>query len=187
MQTMLKNNLISLLDMSFPNANRLFSSPPRADGSEKWVDFAAAFWHCKCVSELSFTAFTAKYQWCKKCGYHFREEKALEIHAAACQNLGVMPNTETTKHLTELAVLQLRANASALAALRNEMHSLASSLPEYPVVMNMFGVGPVLGPQLMAEIGDVRRFCSKKALAAFAGIDAPPYQSGQVNVRSRRI
>ena len=53
--------------------------------------------------------------------------------------------------------------------------------------MQMFGVGPALGPQLMAEIGDVRRFHSKKALVAFAGIDAPPYQSGTVDVRSRRI
>ena len=43
------------------------------------------------------------------------------------------------------------------------------------------------GPQLMAEIGDVRRFHSKKALVAFAGIDAPPYQSGQMDVRSRSI
>ena len=39
----------------------------------------------------------------------------------------------------------------------------------------------------MAEIGDVRRFHSKKALVAFAGIDAPPYQSGTMNVRSRSI
>ena len=67
------------------------------------------------------------------------------------------------------------------------MQSLAALLPEYPVVMKMFGVGPVLGPQLMAEIGDVRRFHSKKALVAFAGMDAPPFQSGQMNVRSRRI
>ena len=67
------------------------------------------------------------------------------------------------------------------------MQSLAASLPEYPVVMGMFGVGPSLGPQLMAEIGDVRRFHSKKALVAFAGIDAPPYQSGQIDVRSRSI
>lgn len=42
-------------------------------------------------------------------------------------------------------------------------------LPEYPVVMKIFGVGPVLGPQIMAEISDVRRFHSKKALVAFAG------------------
>ena len=31
----------------------------------------------------------------------------------------------------------------------------ASKLPEYPVVMAMKGVGKSLGPQLMAEIGDV--------------------------------
>ena len=60
------------------------------------------------------------------------------------------------------------------------MLSLASSLPEYPVVMQMFGVGPILGPQLMAEIGDVRRFHSKKALVAYAGIDSPPNDSGRV-------
>ena len=58
-QTMLKNNLISLLDTAFPDANRLFTSPPRADGSEKWVDFVAAFWHCECVCGLSEKAFTA--------------------------------------------------------------------------------------------------------------------------------
>ena len=67
------------------------------------------------------------------------------------------------------------------------MNILAEKLPEYPVVMGMFGVGPALGPQLMAEIGDVRRFHSKKALVAFAGIDAPPYQSGQMDIRSRSI
>ena len=77
--------------------------------------------------------------------------------------------------------------STALASLKQEMQSLAASLPEYPVVMKMFGVGPALGPQLMAEIGDVRRFHSKKALVAFAGIDAPPYQSGQMDVYSRSI
>ena len=61
-RTMLKNNLISLLDTAFLGASRLFSSPPRADGSEKWVDFVAAFWHCACVCGLSEKAFISKYQ-----------------------------------------------------------------------------------------------------------------------------
>lgn len=51
--------------------------------------------------------------------------------------------------------------------------------------MEMFGVGPVLGPQLMAEIGDVRRFHSKKALVAYAGIDAPPNDSGDITGRHK--
>ena len=87
----------------------------------------------------------------------------------------------------EQAVFQLRATSAALAALKQEMQSLASTLPEYPVVMDMFGVGPSLGPQLIAEIGDVRRFYSKKALVAFAGIDAPPNDSGDVTGRHKRM
>lgn len=187
-QTMLKNNLISLLDTAFPDANRLFTSPTRADGSEKWVDFISTFWHCECVCGLSEKAFTAKYQkWCKRHGYNFSQDKALDIYASACGHFSVMPKNDTTKILVEQAVSQLQATSAALAALRNEMQSLAASLPEHPIVMGMFGVGPALGPQLMAEIGDVRRFHSKKALVAFAGIDAPPYQSGQMEIRSRSI
>ena len=187
-RTMLKNNLISLLDTAFPDANRLFTSPPRADGSEKWVDFVATFWHCECVCGLSEKAFTTKYRkWCKKHGYNFSEEKALGIYASACGHVGIMPKTNTTKLLVEQAISQLQATSAALVALKQEMQSLASYLPESPVVMEMFGVGPTLGPQLMAEIGDVRRFHSKKALVAFAGIDSPPYQSGQMNVCGRSI
>lgn len=67
------------------------------------------------------------------------------------------------------------------------MNRLASSLPEYNVVMSMFGVGSVLGSQLIAEIGDVSRFHNKRALVAFAGLDAPPFQSGNFNAQSRSI
>ena len=187
-QTVLKNNLISLLDTVFPNANRLFSSPIRGDGSEKWVDFVSEFWHCRCVSEKSEKAFTNKYQrWCKKHGYNFSEAKAHTIHTEACRYIGVMPKSETTKLLVEQAVVQLRATSAALSALKHEMLALAAQLPEYPVVMDMFGVGPTLGPQLIAEIGDVRRFYSKKALVTYAGLDAPLNDSGDVTGKHKSM
>ena len=187
-QTVLKNNLISLLDTVFPNVNRLFSSPIRGDGSEKWVDFVAEFWHCRCVSEKSQKAFTNKYQrWCRKHGYNFSEAKAHTIHAETCGHIDVIPKSETTKLLVEQAVVQLRATSAALTALKREMLTLAEQLPKYPVVMGMFGVGPTLGPQLIAEIGDVRRFYSKKALVAYAGLDAPPNDSGDVTGRHKSM
>ena len=98
-----------------------------------------------------------------------------------------MPKCDSTKLMIQQAVAQLQASSTALAALKKQMQDLASTLPEYPVVMQMYGVGPSLGPQLIAEIGDVRRFHSKSALVAFAGIDAPPYQSGTIDIRSRSI
>ena len=36
---------ISFLSAARAVANRLFASPAKADGSEKWVDFVAAFPH----------------------------------------------------------------------------------------------------------------------------------------------
>ena len=164
-QTVLKNNLISLLDTVFTNANRLFSSSVRTDGSEKWVDFVAEFWHCECVCKRSEKTFVSKYlRWCRKHGYNFSAEKAHAIYDKASGHIGVLPKAETTKLLVEQAVSQLRATSAALAALKQEMQSLSSQLPEYSVVMEMFSIGPTLGPQLIAEIGDVRRFYSKKRL-----------------------
>lgn len=187
-RTMMKNNLISLLDVTFPDANRLFSSPRRADGSEKWLDFIETFWHCQCVCGLTPAAFTKKYQkWCKKHGYNFSEDKALDIYASACGHVCVMPKTDDTEFMMQQAILQLKTVSKTLAALQQQMQTLAEKLPEYPVVMQLFGVGPILGPQLMAEIGDVRRFHSKKVPVAFSGIDAPPCQSGTMEVRSRSI
>ena len=98
-----------------------------------------------------------------------------------------MPMSETTKLLVEQAVAQLRATSAALTALKREMLALAAQLPEHPIVMGMFGVGPTLRPQLIAEIGDVRRFYSKKALVAYAGLDAPPNDSGDVTVRHKSM
>ena len=186
--TTLNNHLVSLLETTFPNANRLFSSHTRQDGSVKWVDFIETFWHRDCVCEMSQKAFTTKYEkWCRRNGYNFTTKKAEEIYTLAASSVGTFPKSDATKCLIKQAVAMLNTNSIALVELQKQMQSLAALLPEYPVVMKMYGVGPALGPQLMAEIGDVRRFHSKKALVAFAGIDAPPYQSGQLNVHSRSI
>ena len=61
------------------------------------------------------------------------QDTALDICASACGHFSVMPKTDTAKLLVEQAVSQLRAVSAALAALRNEMQSLAASLPEYPM------------------------------------------------------
>lgn len=58
---------------------------------------------------------------------------------------------------------------------------------KFDVVMDMQGAGPITGPQIMAEIGDVRRFTHKGALVAFAGVDAPPFQSGTFDSKNRHV
>ena len=189
LKVMLKNNLISLLDQTFPNANLLFSSPVRKDnGHEKWIDFVLKYPHAECISKKSLSVFSKSYlSWCHKYGYRFSESKAKEIHEFACNCSPSLPLAESSVLLISNAISQLNCIAESLANLSNEMNRLASSLPEYSVVMDMFGVGSVLGSQLIAEIGDVVRFHNKRALVAFAGLDAPPFQSGNFNAQSRSI
>ena len=188
MRTMLKNNFISLMDQTFPGVNELFSSKPRADGNQKWVDFAMHFWHCKCVCGLTPGTFEERYhKWCKKSGYRFNKEKAQNIYFAACGHCDVLPKNKSTKMLVRQTVAQFIAVAETMARLSAEMKRLAEQLPEYPVVLGFFGVGDVLGPQLMAEIGDVCRFRKKGSLVCFAGLEAPPFQSGKFEAKDRKV
>jgi transposase len=178
-KTMLTNNLISLLDQTFPCLKELFTSQAREkDGHEKWLDFAVRFWHCECVGSLSLKEFTEVYgKWCKRNGYYC--VNADEIHVAARACAYIMPKSEAAKSLITHAVTQVNAVAESLAAIAREMKRLATLLPEYPVVLAFRGVGEVLGPQLMAEIGDVRRFPKKSSLVCFAGLEPVDDQSGK--------
>jgi transposase len=189
LKTMLKNNLIALLDQTFPGVNELFSSPAReSDGHEKWIDFVAHFWHQECVSSLSQRIFTERYEkWCRKNKYHFSTDKAEEIYFASAGNFGTLPKNDFTKTLLMQAVVQLNSLCETVAALKSEMSKIASQLPEYETVLAMHGVGKTLAPQLIAEIGDISRYPKRSSLARFAGIEPPENQSGAYNQHSRRI
>ena len=186
---MQKNNLISLLDSVFPGVNNLFTSPCReTDGHEKWVDFVLKFPHVDTVAKLSLSAFKAKYQsWCRKEEYRYSEPKAEKIHEYARTLVSTIPSTESIKMVISEAAKALNSTLEALGKLHSEMAALSSRLPEYEAVMDMYGVGKILGAQLIAEIGDIRKLHSGKALVAMAGIDPPPHQSGTVDTRSRSI
>ena len=171
-KTALKNNLIALLDQTYPGVNALFDSPIRADGRQKWVDFAASFWHVDCVRGMGQTAFVERYRkWCKRHGYNFSAAKAVEAHAASKELIAMLPKNPLSKVMVQEAITQLNTVSQTVEAFRVEMNRLAQELPEYEVVMSLYGAGPSLGPQLMAEIGDIRRFAHKGSLTAFAGVD----------------
>ena len=184
-KTAMKNNLISLLDQTYPGANGFFDSPARSDGSQKWVDFVMTFWHCDCICRVSEKVFTERYQkWCKRKGYHCSVEKALDIYASSCGHFTTLPKNDNTKLLIVTAAQQLLAGKTTLAALRAEMTRLASQLPEYETVRAMYGVGETTAAQLMAEIGDVRRFPHRSSIVGFAGIDPAVNQSGKHETQS---
>ena len=179
-KTAMKNNLIALLDQTYPGANDFFDSPARNDGSQKWVDFVHTYWHVDCVRSKTLNTFTEHYRnWCKRKGYNFSAAKAEKIYQSSSDLIAVFPKDDSTKLLIRQDVAVLNTASETVESLRLKMDETASSLPEYTVVMAMNGVGPTLGPQLMAEIGDVTRFTHRGALTAFAGVDPGKNDSGQ--------
>jgi transposase len=179
-QTMLKNNLISQLDLTFPGINKLFTSPVRdSDGHLKWVDFVLEFPHRDIVAKLTLSAFKKKYQhWCDKKGYYYRNGKAEKIHAFARESVSAVSADESILLIVKQAAEMLNGALKYSHSLRTEMHRIAAALPEYETVMNLYGVGDTVGPQLMAEIGDTRRFHSRKAITAYFGYDSENDDSG---------
>ena len=182
-----KTNLISLLDNTYPSINKLFSSPARDDGSEKWVDYAYSFWHVDCVRKIGLKAFTQRYEaFCQKHHYNYQPDKAKFLFDSAKQLVAVFPKEKSYKLLIQQSIQQLNLAAEHIEILRKEMNELASTLPEYDTVMSMYGVGPTYGPQLIAEIGDVARFTHREAITAFAGVDPGVNESGQFKQNSNR-
>ena len=182
-------NLTHLLDYTMPGVKACFSGWSESSGKDKLCDFVEEYWHYDNITKRSEKKFVEHYQkWTKKKGYQFSETKALQIYSLAKDGIPTIPsNAPSTKMLLLEATRALREVNSALFAILTRMKELAKTLPEYPVVRAMGGVGDVLAVKLIAEIGDVRKFKSGKALIAYAGIDPPPYESGKFIGTERHI
>jgi len=181
----LQNNLIALLDKTFPGVNALFDSPTRDDGHQKWVDFVTKFWHCDCITRISQKAFTERYQkWCKRNGYNFSEAKVEDVYFSSAGHFPTLPMNDNTKLLITSATAELTATRKILMTIRAELIRLAKELPEFEIVHSMYGVGEITAAGLMAELGDVRRFNNRGAIVAFAGIDPGINESGSYQSKS---
>ena len=180
--------LTHLLDYTMPGIKRELRSWNEDSGKDKLGDFVDKYWHYDNITKMSESKFIAHYcKWAEKKGYHQSQSKATKIYSMAKEGIPTIPANQTTKVLVHEAVEVLRRVNETLNTILSRMKELAKSLPEYPVVRAMGGVGETLAPRLIADIGDVRRFHSSKALIAFAGIDAPPYQSGRFIGTERHI
>lgn len=181
--------LTHILDYTMPGIKKLLKSWNEANNKDKLSDFVEIFWHFDIITAMSREEFRSAYiEWAKEGKYHQSQSKAAEIYELASNGIPTLSaSTPSTKMLVQEAVSILRAIDKSLYNILTRMKALAKRLPEYSTVRSMGGVGDVLAPRLIAEIGDVRRFHNAKALTAYAGIDPPPYESGQFIGTNRKI
>jgi transposase len=183
-----KNRLYSLLERAFPRIDEFFGSPAKSNGHQKLIDFVIEFWHNDCVSSLSLAKFTGKFRkFCKKNRYCFNESDVAKIHAISRENVTTLQKNDFTKMLVADAAKQVLQISIRVEKLRAEMAKLAKQTPEFPAVIELYGVGETIASKLIAEIQDPRRFIDKWALVAYAGVDPGKSDSGKKVTKSGKI
>ena len=112
---------------------------------------------------------------------------ANKIYTLAQNTIPPRPNNQYSQlsaiSCVEALIITIKTSNTIIA----EMDKLASKLPEYNVISEIPGCGKKLTARVIAEIGDIRRFKNAGSIIAYAGLDAPPYQSGQFEATNRHI
>lgn len=184
-----KINLSNILERTMPKIKSLLRSNSSNFRKDKLTLFAMKYWHYDNITKKSEKQFIDNYdKWAKKEGFRSNDAKAKEIYGVAQNSIPTLSSKRnSTKMIVQNACKVLLEIDKVISNILSQMQEIAKSLKEYDIVRNMPGVGDVLAVRIIAEIGDVRKFKSGKSLTAYAGLDAPPFQSGGFESQNRKI
>ena len=184
----LTQNLDHLIDQVMPGIKKEFDGYDSVTGKDRLADFLEEFRHYDYITTLGPKKFEERFKkWSQKKGYHPRQNKPNKIYSLAKEGIPTLAYDPTSRLLVEQAVAALKGLNQVLYQILTQIRELAEKRPEYEAVRAMSGVGDVLAPLLVAEVGDPRKYHSGDALIACIGIDVPPYDSGQFKASERRI
>jgi transposase len=187
--TRAKVHLSSILEKTMPGFNTVMYHQSDFRADSKYAEIACRYWHFDNITGKRRKAFVSDYcKWAKKKGYLKNEALANKIYEVALIGIPILPsNATSTKMFVQEAVETLLDVNRILIDILAHMQTLAETLPEYEMLLDMPGIGKNLASRIIAAIGDVRRFKNGSSLVAFAGLDVPMYQSGQFTSTKVRI
>jgi transposase len=178
----------NLLDEIMPGIQNIIPISSKYLENTLFYDFIEKYQNYEKIVHMGEKRFINSYiSFAQKHRCRSSHKKALAIYETASNSIITRSLDVSTSLALSQCLSLLKQTSSSADLLLRQMQSVAYTLPEYNVVRSMHGVGDRLAPLLIAEIGDVRRFTSAKALNAYAGNDAPPYQSGQFEGTNRHI
>ena len=185
LKVMKKIHLSGLIEVTFPGLKKIFN------GDSVYMlmlDVYKKYYHPSLVLSKSKSSFIKDVEKIsKKTGHRVGTRVAEEMYSLASECIPSSPFNESMQLAVSNCVLLLQNLEEITNNIIAKMDKLAKNLPEFEIVSNMSGVGNKIRSRLIAEIGDVRRFKNSNCLIAYAGIDVPPFQSGQFIATNRRI
>ena len=186
--TVNKVQLLALLDQTMPGITSLLPLKSRDPDNCVLLRFIKRFKSFEMIRKMGKTRFLESFQLLvRKTKDRCAGTKGLRIYELALNSVTTRGDNPLMAMTQEQCVALISTSQKAADEINLQMRTIAETLPEYKVLRAMAGVGDRLGPVILAETGDIRRFHSGKALNAYAGNDAPPYQSGQFESRNRHI
>ena len=186
--SILKVQLINMLDQTMPGITKILALKSRDPEKCALLLFIKRYKSFDEIQRIGKTRFLSTYATLmKKTPDRYAPKKGLEIYELARDSITTRGEDPYIWSAQDQCVDLLATAQNAADEIITQMQNIAETIPEYKVLRAMNGVGDRLGPVILAEIGDIRRFHSAKALNSFAGNDAPPYQSGQFESRNRHI
>ena len=184
----LKVQLINMLDQTMPGITKILALKSRDPEKCALLLFIKRYKSFDEIQRIGKTRFLSTYATLmKKTPDRYAPKKGLEIYELARESITTRGEDPYIWAAQDQCVDLLATAQNAADEIITQMQNIAETIPEYKVLRAMNGVGDRLGPVILAEIGDIRRFHSAKALNSFAGNDAPPYQSGQFESTKRHI
>lgn len=180
-----KINFSNLCDLLFPGYYQLLDNNNFILG----LEIFKKYFHPEIVKKKKENQFIIEIdKMAKKLGHKGAGiTLANKIYTLAQNTIPPRPNNQYSQlsaiSCVEALIITIKTSNTIIA----EMDKLASKLPEYNVISEIPGCGKKLTARVIAEIGDIRRFKNAGSIIAYAGLDAPPYQSGQFEATNRHI
>jgi transposase len=135
------------------------------------------------VRAISFEQFYELVK--KKSRSKISRSKAEEIYAHA-GNILTIPELDSVITIEiKTLIMQLELYEEQIQSVEMEIDQMMKLIDSK--IMSIPGIGEILGPIILGEIGNVDRFSTAKKLIAFAGLDPVVSQSGRFQNISGRI
>jgi transposase len=167
----LKNQVISILDKVFPEFSSLmsdtFGSTGKAILSACPTPEAVLSMNGKKLLKIVTTASKGRH----------KQDFVDRLKATAKSSFGIKFTTKACAFELKQLVNTIIFLEEQIDELDVEIHSLYNGLDEF--LTTIPGIGEVLAPIILAEIGDIEKFSDPAKLVAFTGIDPSTNQSGQ--------
>ena len=122
-------------------------------------------------------------EWLANRGVRGASKLARTALAAARAQTIVLPGTETAAALLARMAAEILDLDTHLATATRELESCFFSYPQARIVTSLPGMGPSLGAEFLAAVGDIGRFASADRLAAYAGLAPVSRDSGKTQGR----